>query len=118
MCGIVGYVGHRHAQEFLLEGLRRLEYRGYDSAGIGTITPTGEIAVAKTPGRIEVLAKEVTQLPATSAIGRTQVPSAPAIQCFQINISTAAPIPEPSTASSTARRVRQPHSTSTKGHSA
>jgi glucosamine--fructose-6-phosphate aminotransferase (isomerizing) len=38
MCGIVGYVGKRQAAEFLLEGLRRLEYRGYDSAGLATLT--------------------------------------------------------------------------------
>ena len=42
MCGIVGYVGHRRADDFLLEGLRRLEYRGYDSAGIATLTPDGQ----------------------------------------------------------------------------
>ena len=58
MCGIVGYVGPRGAKEFLLEGLRRLEYRGYDSAGIGTITCEGRIQVTKTPGRIETLAQE------------------------------------------------------------
>ena len=39
MCGIVAYVGPREAQEFLLEGLRRLEYRGYDSAGLATLIP-------------------------------------------------------------------------------
>jgi glutamine---fructose-6-phosphate transaminase (isomerizing) len=41
MCGIVGYVGNRNALEFLLEGLRRLEYRGYDSAGVATLTARG-----------------------------------------------------------------------------
>ena len=50
MCGIVGYIGTGKATGFLLEGLRRLEYRGYDSAGIGTITPEGDFAVTKTPG--------------------------------------------------------------------
>ena len=39
MCGIVGYVGPREAAEFLVVGLHRLEYRGYDSAGVATITP-------------------------------------------------------------------------------
>src|SRR5579863_8743011 len=39
MCGIVGYIGPREAGEFLLRGLRRLEYRGYDSSGVVTITP-------------------------------------------------------------------------------
>ncbi len=37
MCGIVGYVGSRQAADFLIEGLRRLEYRGYDSAGVATL---------------------------------------------------------------------------------
>ena len=40
MCGIVGYIGTKEAAPFLLEGLRRLEYRGYDSAGIATLTDT------------------------------------------------------------------------------
>jgi glutamine---fructose-6-phosphate transaminase (isomerizing) len=59
MCGIVGYVGTHGATDFLMEGLRRLEYRGYDSAGIGTITSSGAIQVTKTPGRVESLGKEV-----------------------------------------------------------
>ena len=37
MCGIVGYIGPREAADFLIQGLRRLEYRGYDSAGVATI---------------------------------------------------------------------------------
>ena len=37
MCGIVGYVGHRSAQDVVVEGLRRLEYRGYDSAGVALV---------------------------------------------------------------------------------
>jgi glutamine---fructose-6-phosphate transaminase (isomerizing) len=56
MCGIVGYVGPRRTIDFLLEGLRRLEYRGYDSAGVATITPSRQIALAKAVGRIENLA--------------------------------------------------------------
>ena len=54
MCGIVGYVGHSNASEFLLDGLRRLEYRGYDSSGIATIEE-GELDIAKAAGRVEEL---------------------------------------------------------------
>ena len=43
MCGIVGYVGGRSATPFLLEGLRRLEYRGYDSAGIAVLDAEGDL---------------------------------------------------------------------------
>ena len=50
MCGIVGYIGPREAAEFLLVGLHRLEYRGYDSSGVATITPEGQFAVVKTAG--------------------------------------------------------------------
>ena len=49
MCGIVGYVGFRDASSFLTQGLRRLEYRGYDSSGVATITPEGEISLNRAP---------------------------------------------------------------------
>ena len=55
MCGIVGYIGPRDATEVLVTGLHRLEYRGYDSSGVATITPTGELAIVKTAGRIDRL---------------------------------------------------------------
>ena len=69
MCGIVGYVGPRVAQDFLLEGLRRLEYRGYDSAGTATITRDNELKVTKSVGRIATLAQEVAADPCDSGIG-------------------------------------------------
>jgi glucosamine--fructose-6-phosphate aminotransferase (isomerizing) len=74
MCGIVGYVGHRRADDFLLEGLRRLEYRGYDSAGIATLTPDRRFHVAKSVGRIDALAEviAVSPLPGTTGIGHTR----------------------------------------------
>lgn len=69
MCGIVGYVGPRVAQDFLLEGLRRLEYRGYDSAGTATLTAENDIKVTKSVGRIATLAQEVAADPCDSGIG-------------------------------------------------
>ena len=57
MCGIVGYIGSRNAIDYLLEGLRRLEYRGYDSAGVATLNGTANVHTVKTVGRIENLAK-------------------------------------------------------------
>ncbi|MEZ6118837.1 MAG: glutamine--fructose-6-phosphate transaminase (isomerizing) [Pirellulaceae bacterium] len=68
MCGIVGYVGDRPASEFLLEGLRRLEYRGYDSAGIATLTSSG-FDVLKTPGRIQGLADLMDDHPLSGSLG-------------------------------------------------
>jgi glucosamine--fructose-6-phosphate aminotransferase (isomerizing) len=53
MCGIVGYVGRQEALPFLLSGLRRLEYRGYDSAGVATVN--GRLEVAKSAGKIAAL---------------------------------------------------------------
>jgi len=52
MCGIVGYVGPRDAAPILLEGLRRLEYRGYDSAGIALLTEAGNVFVEKKAGKL------------------------------------------------------------------
>jgi glucosamine--fructose-6-phosphate aminotransferase (isomerizing) len=55
MCGIVGYVGPRDAAPILLEGLRRLEYRGYDSAGIALLTEDGDVFVEKKAGKLSNL---------------------------------------------------------------
>ena len=55
MCGIVGYIGSEQAAPILLDGLARLEYRGYDSAGIAVVSPHHELQVRKTVGRLNVL---------------------------------------------------------------
>ena len=55
MCGIVGYVGFRRATDLILEGLRRLEYRGYDSAGIAVLDEGGNLQVRKAAGRLSRL---------------------------------------------------------------
>src|SRR5688572_29483431 len=55
MCGIVAYVGRKVAQPLLIEGLKRLEYRGYDSAGIAVIDQQGGLHVRRAVGRISVL---------------------------------------------------------------
>lgn len=55
MCGIVGYLGDKNVYEILLNGLKRLEYRGYDSAGIALMTASGKINLYKTRGKISVL---------------------------------------------------------------
>src|SRR5215210_9451548 len=52
MCGIVGYVGPRDAAPILLDGLRRLEYRGYDSAGIALLTEAGDVFLEKKAGKL------------------------------------------------------------------
>jgi len=68
MCGIVGYIGRNQAVPVLLDGLRRLEYRGYDSAGIATITG-GKIETRKRMGRIANLAELLQQSPLAGDIG-------------------------------------------------
>ncbi len=73
MCGIVGYIGPNDAKPFLLEGLRRLEYRGYDSAGVAVLVD-GEFQVVKIPGRIAELASavEANGLHGNLGIGHTR----------------------------------------------
>ncbi len=55
MCGIVGYIGKKQAAPVLLDGLKKLEYRGYDSAGVAVLNPDGEIQIVKAKGRLKVL---------------------------------------------------------------
>ncbi len=69
MCGIVGYTGPRDAGPILLEGLRRLEYRGYDSAGIALVTESGELFVEKKAGKLANLATAIADRTPTAAIG-------------------------------------------------
>ncbi len=73
MCGIVGYVGHRNCLPILIEGLKRLEYRGYDSAGVAVQTASG-LKVVKAAGKIRVLESRLqTNPPAgTSGIAHTR----------------------------------------------
>ncbi|HEY8341557.1 MAG TPA: glutamine--fructose-6-phosphate transaminase (isomerizing), partial [Calditerricola sp.] len=73
MCGIVGYIGERQAQPILVEGLRKLEYRGYDSAGICVFDGTA-LRVRKTAGRLSVLEEKLAAapLPGTLGIGHTR----------------------------------------------
>jgi glucosamine--fructose-6-phosphate aminotransferase (isomerizing) len=71
MCGIVGYVGPQQAAPLLLQGLSRLEYRGYDSAGLAVVGTegAGRLQVRKLAGRISALASLVTELPVAGACG-------------------------------------------------
>jgi len=67
MCGIVGYVGPKKATPILVEGLKRLEYRGYDSAGVALLN--GGIEVTKKPGKIRELEKALSQHPSSATCG-------------------------------------------------
>ena len=61
MCGIVGYVGNKNAQDFLISGLKRLEYRGYDSAGIVTLDEKGEPTLLRAKGKIANLEEKLAK---------------------------------------------------------
>lgn len=69
MCGIVGYVGNKNAQNFLISGLKRLEYRGYDSAGIVTLNEKGEPTLLRAKGKITNLEEKLAKNKRTDKIG-------------------------------------------------
>lgn len=68
MCGIVGYIGTQNSVPILIDGLKRLEYRGYDSAGIGIIN-SGESIVVKNKGKVSLLEERVAELNLVSPLG-------------------------------------------------
>ena len=75
MCGIVGYVGARDSQPILLAGLARLEYRGYDSAGVAVIDAQGHLDMRKRAGKLQVLKDDLAAAPlpeGTTGIGHTR----------------------------------------------
>ena len=74
MCGITGYIGKNQAESILYEGLRRLEYRGYDSAGICVVSPGGDLGCVRAKGNLDALAEvlEGVELPGTLGIGHTR----------------------------------------------
>ncbi len=69
MCGIVGYVGPRDATPIILEGLKRLEYRGYDSAGLAVVQADGSIGVRREAGKLNGLVEMVAAEPVSGLVG-------------------------------------------------
>ncbi len=69
MCGIVGYIGTKEAYPILIKGLKRLEYRGYDSAGVAMISDCGELNVYKTKGKVDNLTDYCSDKDVTGCVG-------------------------------------------------
>ena len=75
MCGIVGYVGPNSTIDVLLGGLKRLEYRGYDSAGIAVLTDDGHLGTRKRAGKLGILSEDLGEEPLAdghTGIGHTR----------------------------------------------
>ena len=74
MCGIIGYTGTKLASTIISDGLLRLEYRGYDSAGVAIIDPAGSMIIRKSPGKLDSLLKSIKKSPlfGSTGIGHTR----------------------------------------------
>src|SRR5271170_8117117 len=74
MCGIVGYIGPKKVVPVIIEGLRKLEYRGYDSAGIAVVTKEGKLEIRRAPGKLRNLEEVLQKSPieGTYGIGHTR----------------------------------------------
>src|SRR5271167_4014671 len=69
MCGIVGYIGGREAVPVIVDGLRRLEYRGYDSAGVAVLAPSGCLDVRRASGKLRNLEEAIRTTPLAGSYG-------------------------------------------------
>ena len=69
MCGIVGYIGKKDAFPILIKGLRRLEYRGYDSAGVALINDNGNLNVCKAKGKVDNLVEYCSDKDVSGTVG-------------------------------------------------
>src|SRR4030081_1660693 len=74
MCGIVGYIGPKKVVPVIIEGLRKLEYRGYDSAGIAVVTPSGKLELRRASGKLRNLeeANHASPIDGVYGIGHTR----------------------------------------------
>src|SRR6266404_6778563 len=74
MCGIVGYIGPKKVVPVIIEGLRKLEYRGYDSAGIAVVSQSGKLEIRRAPGKLRNLEEVIAKSPleGTYGIGHTR----------------------------------------------
>src|ERR1700739_4945313 len=74
MCGIVGYIGPKKVVPVIIEGLRKLEYRGYDSAGIAVVPQSGKLEIRRAPGKLRNLEEAIAKSPieGTYGIGHTR----------------------------------------------
>ncbi|MCH2445341.1 MAG: glutamine--fructose-6-phosphate aminotransferase, partial [Candidatus Marinimicrobia bacterium] len=68
MCGIVGYLGNKEAKDVIIKGLKRMEYRGYDSAGISTLQ-NNKLEITKTKGKVSDLIAELSTDTHTGGVG-------------------------------------------------
>src|SRR5258708_20514820 len=77
MCGIVGYIGPKKVVPVIIEGLRKLEYRGYDSAGIAVVPRSGKLEIRRAPGKLRNLEEGIASSPleGTYGIGPTRWPT-------------------------------------------